>query len=121
MEGIPGNWYIDQEMCRGTTEWTRLQQNFVVTFSFEHENPNIDSVLKLLRGVIFFDETEVEIIKKYQQQNRQIVKELLSYYHVEEEAPHEYDLHNIQIIEIEGEGEVEGPCRVRGICCNNQS
>ena len=47
-------------------------------------------------------------MKKYQQQNRQIVKELLSCYHVEEEAPDEHDPHNIQILEIEGEREVEG-------------
>jgi hypothetical protein len=66
LEGIPGNWYIDQEMQRGTTEWTRLYQNFVVTFSFEHENPNIDSTLKLIRGVICFYELEVEIITEYQ-------------------------------------------------------
>jgi hypothetical protein len=57
LEGIPGNWYIDQEMCRGTTEWTTLQQNFVVTFSFENENPNMDSALNLIHGMIFFNET----------------------------------------------------------------
>jgi hypothetical protein len=33
----------------------------------------------------------------------------LSCYHVEEEAPDEDDPHNIQITEIEGEREVEGP------------
>jgi hypothetical protein len=54
-------------MRRGTTEWIGLQQNFVVTFSFEHENPNIDSVLNLIWGVIFFDEREVESMTKYQQ------------------------------------------------------
>jgi hypothetical protein len=109
LEGILGNWYIDQEMHRSTTEWTRLQQNFVVTFSFKHKNPNINSALKLIRGVIFFYESEVEIITEYQQQNRQIVKELLSCYHVEEEAPDEDDSCNIQITKIEGEREVDGP------------
>ena len=33
--------------------WTIIQQNFTVTFSFEHENPNIDATLKKIRGVIF--------------------------------------------------------------------
>jgi hypothetical protein len=70
LEGIPGNWYIDQEMCICTIEWRGLKKNFVVNFSFEHENPNIDSNLKLIRGVIFFDEPEVEIITEYQQHNR---------------------------------------------------
>jgi hypothetical protein len=70
LEGIPENWYIDQEMHIGTTEWTTLQQNFVVNFSFEHENPNMDSTFKLIQGVIFIDEPEVELITEYQQQNR---------------------------------------------------
>jgi hypothetical protein len=43
-------------MHRGTTKWTTLKQNFVVTFSFEHENPNIDSTMKKIKGVIFIDE-----------------------------------------------------------------
>jgi hypothetical protein len=89
-------------MRKGTTEWTRLQHNFVVTLLFKHENSNIDSTMKLIRGVIFFYEPEVEIITKYQQQNIQIVKELLSCYCVKVEAPDEDDLCNIQITEIEG-------------------
>jgi hypothetical protein len=109
LEGIPTNWYIDQELRRGTTDWTILQQNFTVTFSFEHENPNIDSTLKQIRGVIFIKEPEVELMTEDQQQNRQTVKELLSCYHVQEEAPDEDDPRNIQITEVEGEREVEGP------------
>jgi hypothetical protein len=62
LKGIPANWYIDQEMYRGTIEWTTLQHKFVVNFSFEHENPNIDSTLKLIQGVISIDEPEVEIM-----------------------------------------------------------
>jgi len=30
-----------------------LKKKFVVTFSFEHENPNMDLSLKKIRGVIF--------------------------------------------------------------------
>jgi hypothetical protein len=61
LEGI-GKWYIAQEMRKGTTEWIGLQQNFVVTFSFEHKNPNMDSALKLIHGMIFTDEPKVEIM-----------------------------------------------------------
>jgi hypothetical protein len=35
-----------------------------MTFSFEHENPNIDATLKHIRGVIFIEEPEVELITK---------------------------------------------------------
>jgi hypothetical protein len=37
------------------------------------------------------------------------MKELLSCYHVQEESPDEDDPHNIQITEMKGEQEVEGP------------
>jgi hypothetical protein len=89
-------------MRKGTTEWTILQQNFVVTFSFDHDNPDIDSYLKMIYGMIFFEEPEVEIITKYQQQNTKTIKYLLSCYHVAEDATDEDDPHNIQIIDIEG-------------------
>jgi hypothetical protein len=57
----------------------------------------MDSTLKNIRGVIFIDESEVELMTDYQQQNKQTLKELLSCYHVQEEAPDKDDLHNIQI------------------------
>jgi hypothetical protein len=44
----------------------------------------------------------VEIITEEQQRNKQIVKELLSCYHVHEEALDEDDLRDIQIEEFEG-------------------
>jgi hypothetical protein len=62
LEGIPANWYTDQELRRGTKSWPVLQQNFAITFSFEHENPNIDATLKQIIGVIFIKEPEVELI-----------------------------------------------------------
>jgi hypothetical protein len=86
-----------------------ITTNFVVNFSFENENPNMDSTMKLIQGLIFFEELEVEIITKYQQHNRQTVNNLLSCYHVTEEAPNEDDPCNIQIIDIEGEREGKGP------------
>jgi hypothetical protein len=67
----------------------------VIDFSFEHENPMIDSSMKLIHGIIFFEEREVEIIIEYQQQNRQTIKELLSCYHVAKETLEEEDPHNI--------------------------
>jgi hypothetical protein len=109
LEGIPANWYTNQELRRATTTWTELQQNFTVTFSFEHENPNIDATLKMIRGVIFIKEPEVKLITEEQQRNKQLIKELLSCYHVHEDAPEKDDPCDIQIKEAEGEREVEGP------------
>jgi hypothetical protein len=58
----------------------------------------MDSTLKQIRGEIFIQEPEVELITNYQQQNKQTMKELLSCYHVQEEAPDEDEPHNIKII-----------------------
>jgi hypothetical protein len=66
LEGIPANWYTNQELCRGTLNWI-VQQKFTTTFSFEHENPNIDATLKQIRGVIFIKELEFERIIEEQQ------------------------------------------------------
>jgi hypothetical protein len=65
--------------------------------------------LKWIRGIIFIEEPEIELITEEQQQNKKTVKELLSCYHVQEEAPDEDDPHDIQIEEVEGERDVEGP------------
>ena len=42
-----------------------MQHNFVITFSFEHESPKIDTTLKVVRDMIF-KEHEVEIVTTYQ-------------------------------------------------------
>jgi hypothetical protein len=69
----------------------------------------IDTTLKVVRDRIF-EEPEVEIVTTYQNQKRQTVRQLLHCYHVaEEEDPTEENPHNIQIPEVEGEREVEGP------------
>jgi hypothetical protein len=64
LEGILANWYTDQQLRMGTMSWTVLQQKFIVTFSFEHENPNIYATLKQITWVIFIKEPEVELITK---------------------------------------------------------
>jgi hypothetical protein len=43
-----------------------ITKKIVVTFLFEHVNPNIDSTLKWIQVMILFEEPEVEIITKYQ-------------------------------------------------------
>jgi hypothetical protein len=57
------------EQCRETANWEEMQQNFVITFSFEHESPEIDTTLKVVRDKIF-EEPEVEIVTTYQNQKR---------------------------------------------------
>ena len=74
LECIQANWYTDQELRKGTMTWRTLQQNFTVTFSFEHENPNIGSSLKMIREVIFIQAPEIELITEKQQRKKHTVK-----------------------------------------------
>jgi hypothetical protein len=97
LEGIPANWYMDQEMRKRTKTWATLQQNFTVTFLFDHENPNMDVTLKWIRNIIFIEEPEIETITEVQHQNKQKVKDILSCYHIQEEASDEDDPRDIQI------------------------
>jgi hypothetical protein len=59
--------------------------------------------------VIFIKDPKVELIIEEQQKNIHTMKELFSCYHVQEEVPDEDDTCDIQIEEVEGEREVEGP------------
>jgi hypothetical protein len=109
LEGIPANWYTNQELRKGTRTWETLRKNFIITFSFKDENPNINTALKWIKRVILMEQPKVEILTEEQQQNKKTVKELLSCYHVQEEAPEEDDPCDIHIKEVKGERNVEGP------------
>jgi hypothetical protein len=43
LEGIPRSWYRKLELRKGTVNWVDFQQNFVITFSFEYEDPVMDA------------------------------------------------------------------------------
>jgi hypothetical protein len=43
------NWYTEHEQRRETSNWEEIQQNFVVTFSFDHDSLEMDTVLKVVR------------------------------------------------------------------------
>jgi hypothetical protein len=70
LEGILANWYTNQELHKETATWITLQHNFTVTFSFEHENPNIDAAPKQTREVMFIKELEFKLITEEQQWNK---------------------------------------------------
>jgi hypothetical protein len=56
LDTILKNWYIELEVCRGTRDWEELTRNFKVMFSFENNNPLIDSALQVIKNNIFATE-----------------------------------------------------------------
>jgi hypothetical protein len=61
------------EQHRETTNWEEKKQNFVITFTFDHENLEIDTTVRSVRDRIF-EEPEVEILIAYQNQKKQTVR-----------------------------------------------
>jgi len=48
------NWYIETELCHGTSEWNMLREGFLLTFMFE--DPwwdTIDDALHAVKEAIF--------------------------------------------------------------------
>jgi len=47
------NWYLETELCHGTTEWDILREGFLLTFSFEDGFESVDEALQEVKAVIF--------------------------------------------------------------------
>ena len=47
------NWYLETELCHGTSEWDILREGFIMTFRFEDKFDYIDEVLQEVKAVIF--------------------------------------------------------------------
>jgi hypothetical protein len=83
-------------VCRGTTDWEKLTQNFKVTFNFEDTLPLVDVALQFIRGKKFMEEGEVEIIPTYSVHKEFLtVHELLECYNVTKEEEEEENLRNV--------------------------
>jgi hypothetical protein len=81
-----------------------LTKNFKVTFSFENNNPLIDSTLQVLKNNIFSSEDLLGSIPLYSAPRVTVtVEEVLHCYNVTEESQDEEDPRNLQISETEGE------------------
>jgi hypothetical protein len=84
LNGIQNYCYREHEQCKETANWEEMQHNFLITFSFEHEIPEIETTPKVVRDRIF-EEKNFEIIPTYQNHTRNTVRNLLHCYHVIEE------------------------------------
>jgi hypothetical protein len=66
-----------------TTSWDTLVQRFNVKFTFEHEYPLIDAVLRVIRTKIFSEEGSMEVVPVCSAHKASmIVHELLECYNV---------------------------------------
>ena len=94
-------------MRKGTTTWPLLIDNFLLTFAFESEYPNVDQALVVINIKIFEDCT----LPVHTQPEWAIhLEEALECYNFEAEPEDEdEDPRNINISESEGTRDVDGP------------
>jgi hypothetical protein len=53
LDMILKNWYLELEVCRGTTAWEDLNRNFKETFKFEYDTHSVDTTLQIIKTNIF--------------------------------------------------------------------
>ena len=99
------NWYIETELCYGTSKWDVLCEGFVMTFNFEDGCDSIDEALQEVKVTIF--RMPQESVKMIQPQWAAQLSCALECYNVATEEEDE-DLRNIDILETEGQCEVQG-------------
>lgn len=100
------NWYIEIELCHGTSEWDILREGFMMTFSFEDGFDSIDEALQEVKETIFrIPQDPLELIKlEWATQ----LSDALECYNVTAEEE-DKDPQKINILETEGHCEVQGP------------
>ena len=100
------NWYMETELYHGTSEWDILCEGFIMTFNFEDKFDCIDKVLQEVKAAIFkIPRDHLELIQP--DRNTQL-SHVLECYNLTVEEEDE-DPRKINILEIEGHREVEGP------------
>jgi len=43
------NWYLEIELCHGTTKWNILRESFLLTFNFEDGFDSIDETIQEIK------------------------------------------------------------------------
>jgi hypothetical protein len=106
LETTPINWYIQVELCLTTSDWYGMTQKFVATFSFERQYPSVDQALQVVRHKIFEEEPNLPIEQEEYEQTEPLQK-LQGCYNIN--VGEDDDPRNVNITEIEGQRDVEGP------------
>jgi len=100
------NWYLETELCHGTCEWDILHEGFIMKFNFEDRFECIDKALQEVKVSIFrIVQDPLDLIQPNWTTQ---LSHALECYNVTTEEEDE-DPQKINIPEIEGHREVEGP------------
>jgi hypothetical protein len=102
----PINWYLQAELSLITTDWEGMSQNFITTFLFESQFPSVDQELQIVRQKIFKEASSLPLEKDEDEWTVPLQK-LQGCYNIN--VDENDDPRKVNIIEIEGQRDVEGP------------
>jgi hypothetical protein len=108
LEGIPSNWYKEEELRKETVSWGTMHHKFINTFAFESENPWVDIELQRIKRKIF-EEYGVDKVTIDRDYRKETLEQLVYCYHVTVDEEVEENPCDIHILEGEGERGLEGP------------
>jgi hypothetical protein len=106
MDMPPINWYLQEELRLITADWEGMLQNFVTTFLFESEFPSVDQALKIVRQKVFKESSSLPLEQEEDEWTTPFHK-LQGCYNIN--ADKDDDSRKVNIAEIEGHRDVEGP------------
>jgi hypothetical protein len=106
LETTPINWYLQEELYLITTDWKGMTQNFVTTFLFESQYPLVYQALQIVRQKLFEDASSLPMEQEEDKWTAPLQK-LQGCYNIN--VDEDDDPRKVNIIEIEGQRDVEGP------------
>jgi hypothetical protein len=106
LDMTPINWYLQAEMHLITTDWEGMTQNFVTTLLFESQYPLVDKALHIVRHKVFEEASNLPLEKEEDKWVAPLQK-LQGCYNIN--ADEDDDPRKVNIIETEGQRDVEGP------------
>jgi hypothetical protein len=101
----PINWYLQEELCLITADWKGMTQNFVATFLFESQYPLVDQAFQVVRHKLFEEAPSLYVDQEGDEWIAPLQK-LQGCYNIN--ADEDDEPRNVNIVEIEGQRDVEG-------------
>jgi hypothetical protein len=106
LDMTPINWYLQAELHLITTDWEGMIPKNNSTFLFESEYPSVEKALKIVRHKVFQEESSLPMEQEQDEWTTPLQK-LQTYYNIN--SNDDNDLRKVNITEIEGQRDVEGP------------
>jgi hypothetical protein len=103
---MPISSYLQAELHLTTSDWYGMTHKFLATFSFESQCPSVDQALQVVRHKVFEEAPSLPVEQEEDEWSGPLQK-LQGCYNIN--VDEDDDPRNVNITEIEGKRDVEGP------------